>query len=311
MTEETTMNEKTTTPQGTAMNANTESAYLRDVRRRLTTLTPEQRDAVLDDVRAHFAEAADAGRSPEQAAESLGDPTTFTQRVRAELGHELGRTDRMRRILQWLATGVAVFTVMFVTFLLPDSGEDFDEPGFEIVLLHLIPVLIAALPIFVPARVRRITTAVVAIVLTVASQVVVENMDLAFFLPTAMLTWAALITPIIARNGRPAAGWRITGAVLAALPGVWLLVSLLVGSFDTDAWGVLWIAVSFALAALITIGRTWAGVVLAVCGLALLIVSPLDPGMLVLAFWWAGGLLLTIGASHALMHARLDKPAHK
>lgn len=163
---------------------------------------------MLDDVRAHFADAAEAGSSPEQAVASLGDPATFTARVRAELGHEPGRTDRIRRILQWLATGVAVFTVMFVTFLLPDSGEDFDEPGFEIVLL-------------------------------------------------------------------------------------------------------LGIALSFGLAVLITIGRAWAGVVLAVGGVALLIVSPLDPGMLVLAFWWAGGLFLTVGASHALAHARLRKPAQK
>lgn len=56
-----------------AMNANTEGAYLRDVGERLRALTPEQRDAVLDDVRAHFADAADAGRTPEQAAEGLGD----------------------------------------------------------------------------------------------------------------------------------------------------------------------------------------------------------------------------------------------
>jgi hypothetical protein len=233
--------------------------------------------------------------------------------VRAELGHEPGRTDRIWRVLQWLATGVAVFTAMFVTFLLPDSsGDEFNEPGFEIVLLHLIPALIAVLPILLPARARRITTTAAAIVLTVASFAVFEGMYyLYFFLPTALLAWAALIMPIIARNGRPAAGWRITGAVLAALPGVWLVSSLLVGSFSTDLSGVLWIAVSFGLAGLITVGRTWAGVVLAVAGIALLIVSPLDPGMLVLAFWWAGGLLLTVGASHALAHAPVRKPAQK
>jgi hypothetical protein len=124
-----------------------------------------------------------------------------------------------------------------------------------------------------------------------------------------MLAWAAIIVPIIARDGRLAAGWRIAGAVLAALPGIWLVSSLLIGSFDTDLWGVLWIAISFGLAVLITVGRTWAGVVLAVAGTALLIVSSLDPGMLVLAFWWAGGLLLTIGASHALAYAPLRKRA--
>jgi uncharacterized membrane protein len=304
------MTENTTTER-TAMNASTEGTYLRDVGKRLRALTPDQRDAVLDDVRAHFADAADAGRTPEQAAESLGDPAQFTERVRAELGHEPGRTERIWRILQWLATGLAVFTAMFVTFLLPDTGGDeFGEPGFEIVLLHLVPALIAVLPILVPAQARRVTTTAAAIVLTVASFAVFEAMyNLTFFLPTAMLAWAAIIVPIIARDGRLAAGWRIAGAVLAALPGVWLASALLAGSFDTDLGGVLWIAVSFGLAALITVGRTWAGVVLAVAGTALLIMSSLDPGMLVLAFWWAGGMLLTIGASHALAYASLRKRA--
>jgi uncharacterized membrane protein len=59
MTQETTMTERT------AMNANTESAYVRDGGKRLRALTPEQRDAVLDDVRAHFADATDSGRTPE------------------------------------------------------------------------------------------------------------------------------------------------------------------------------------------------------------------------------------------------------
>jgi uncharacterized membrane protein len=312
MTENTTTAENTTTTERTAMNANTEGAYLRDVGKRLRALTPEQRDAVLDDVRAHFADAADAGRTPEQAAESLGDPAQFTARVRDELGHEPGRTDRMWRILLWLATGVAAFTAMFVTFLLPDArGDEFNEPGFEIVLLYLVPALIAVLPILVPARARRITTVAVAIVLTAASFAIFENMlDLSFFLPSAMLVWAAFIVPVIARNGRPAAGWRIGAAALTALPGLYLLSALLVGSFGTNFWGVLYIAVSFGLAVLITFAKAWPGIVLAVGGVALLVTSTLDPGMLTLLFWWAGGLFFTVGVSHALAHARPRKPAH-
>ena len=277
------------------------------------TLTPEQRDAVLDDVRAHFADAADAGRTPEQAAESLGDPAQFTERVRAELGHAPGRTERMWRILQWLAVGVAVFTAMFVTYLLPDTrGDEFNEPGFEVVLLHLIPALIAVLPIFVPARVRRVTTTAVAIVLTVASFAVFESMyNVSFFLPSAMLAWAALIVPIIARNGRPAAGWRITAGVLTALPALLALVGGLVGSWEVTVEMVVYTVVFLLLGALIALGRPWAGVVLAAAGVALLVESTLSPGLLVLAAWWAGGLLLTVGVSHTLANARPRKPAQK
>ena len=69
----------------TTMTSNAEGAYLRAVSKRLQSLTAEQRDAVLGDVRAHFADAADAGRSPEQAAASLGDPARFSEQVRTEL----------------------------------------------------------------------------------------------------------------------------------------------------------------------------------------------------------------------------------
>jgi uncharacterized membrane protein len=312
MTENTTTAENTTMTERTAMNGNTEGAYLRDVGKRLRSLTPEQRDAVLDDVRAHFAEAEDAGRTPEQAAESLGDPAQFTARVRDELGHEPGRAERMWRILQWLAVGVAVFTAMFVTYLLPDTrGDEFNEPGFEIVLLHLIPALIAVLPIFVPARARRITTTAVAIVLTVGSFAAFESVyDLSFFLSSAMLAWAALIVPIIARNGRPAAGWRITAGALTALPALLALVGGLVGSWDVTVEMVVYTLVFLLLGVLIALGKPWAGVVLAAVGVALLIESTLNPGLLVLAAWWAGGLLLTVGMGHVLAYTRPRKPAH-
>ncbi|MGI5189749.1 HAAS signaling domain-containing protein [Promicromonospora sp. CA-289599] len=320
MTENTRTAENTTMTERTTMTANTEGAYLRDVGKRLRALTPEQREAVLDDVRAHFAEAEDAGRTPEQAAESLGDPAQFTERVRAELGHEPGRTDRMRRILLWLATGVAVFTTMFETFVFPSDEPDLEvvvEHGFEVVLLHLLVALLAALPILVPLRARTIATAAVAITLTVATNISVfgvypMDIELLFYQPTAMLVWAALITPILARNGRPSTGWRIAAAVLTALPGLYLLSALLVGSFGTNFWGVLYIAVSFGLAVLMTFAKAWPGIVLAVGGVALLVSTSLDPvGMLTLLFWWAGGLFFTVGVSHALAHARPRKPAHQ
>ncbi len=287
------------------MNANAEDTYLRDVGKRLRTLTPEQRGAVLDDVRAHFADAADAGRSPEQAAESLGDPARFTERVRAELGHDAGRTDRMRRVLQWLTTGAAVFTAMFVSFLWPDeslAGVDtqVEQYGFGIVLLNLVPALIAALPIFVQARARTATAVEVAVVLTVLS--LAGNTT--FHTLTAMLAWAAVVVPAIARSGRPAAGWRIGGAALTALPAILVVVGSLVGSWEMDASSWLWTGGLVAVGALIAVPRAWAGAVVAVAGVAVLVVATLDLGMLTLGIWWAGGVLLAVGAGHAVAHAR-------
>ncbi|MEV0952813.1 DUF1700 domain-containing protein [Promicromonospora sp. NPDC050249] len=290
-----------------------EESYLRDIGRRLKALTPEQRDAVLDDVRAHFAEAADAGRSPEQAAESLGDPAQLTERVRDELGHESDRTDRIRRVLLWLTTGVAVFTAMFLSFWNSDGSvsmpnTQFEAHGFGGVLLNLAPALVAALPILATTRARPVFTAAVAILLTVVSFVFPESWA---FVPTAMLAWAALGTPAVVRNGRPAAAWRIAGGVLTALPASLGFIGMLNGAFGTDVWSLLITVISLGLGVLIALGKPWAGILVAVGGGALLVYSALDPGYIVLATWWAGGLFLTIGASHALMLTRLRTPARQ
>ncbi|MBE1875577.1 HAAS signaling domain-containing protein [Myceligenerans pegani] len=295
----------------TTMNAITEDAYLRDVGKRLRALTPEQRDAVLDDVRAHFAEAADAGRSAEQAAESLGDPAEFTARVRAELGHDPARVDRMRRTLLWIATGVAVFAAMFAAFWRPDDSlpmpnSQFEVHGFGIVLWYLIPALIAALPVLASVRARAVFTGAVAILLTA---VCLAFPDGWVFAPVAVLAWAALGTPVVARHGRPAAGWRITIGTLTAVPAIATLAGALVGSFGIDIWGVLIVAASVGVGVLIAVGTPWAGIVLAVGGVALLIESALNPGYLTLAVWWAGGLFIAVGASHALAHSRPRTPS--
>jgi hypothetical protein len=311
MTENTTTAENTTMTERTAMNANTEGAYLRDVGKRLRALTPEQREAVLDDVRAHFAEAEDAGRTPEQAAESLGDPAQFTARVRDELGHEPGGTDRMSRILLWLATGVGVFAAMFVSFWQPDDSlqvpnTQFEAHGFGIVLLNLAPALIAALPNFASARARTLFTAAVAIMLSVVSFVFPEGWA---FAPTAWLAWAALVVPVIARNGPPAVGWRITGGVLALLPMAFGIGGALVGSWGLELDYVLYTVAIAVLGVLMALGKPWAGVVLALVGVTALVSSALYPGMLTSAVWWAGGLFITLGASQALMYARPRTPS--
>lgn len=305
MTEKTTT-DGTTMTERTAMNASTEDSYLRDVGKRLRALTAEQRDAVLDDVRAHFADAAEAGRSPEQAAESLGDPARFTERVRAELGHDQGRTDRMRRVLLWLATGVAVFTAMFVSFWRPDDSlpmpnTQFEVHGFGIVLLSLVPALIVALPNFASLRARPVFTAAVAIMSSVVSFTFPDGWA---FAPTAWLAWAALVVPVIARYGPPSTGWRIAGGVVAFLPMALGVGGALVGSWGLTLESVLYTTAIAALGVLMALGKSWAGIILAVVGVAALVSSALYPGMLTSGVWWAGGLFITLGASHALMHAR-------
>lgn len=297
------MTPSTTTTEETTMATDTEQSYLCAVTKRLRALTPEQRAAVLDDVRAHFADAAEAGRTPEQAVEGLGDPATFTRRVQAELGHDAGRLDRIRRVLQWTAVGIAVFTAMFETFLWPEGMTfgllvPYRGDGFAVVLWSLVPALVTALPLVVPARARTGTAVAVVAVLTVLA--LAAQMT---FVPTAMLAWAALVVPVAARHGRPAPAWRITGGALLMLPGALMVTGAIAGSWGLEADAVAYIAALLGLGLLITVGRSWTGAVVAAVGVGVLVWATLDLGMLVLAVWWAGGLFLTIGLSHALAHA--------
>ena len=61
---------------------NVEDRYMRSVERRLRTIAPEQRSAVLDDLRGHFADAGDAGRPVDETIRGLGS----AQEIAAEMG---------------------------------------------------------------------------------------------------------------------------------------------------------------------------------------------------------------------------------
>jgi len=78
----------------------------------------------------------------------------------------------------------------------------------------------------------------------------------------------------------------------------------LVGSWDLELDSVLYTVAVAALGVLMALGKPWAGVILALVGVAALVSSALYPGMLTSAVWWAGGLFIALGASQALMHAR-------
>ena len=59
----------------------TEDQYLRTVERMLRRITPEHRTAVLDDLRGHFADAADAGRTVDDTIAGLGTPKQIAERA--------------------------------------------------------------------------------------------------------------------------------------------------------------------------------------------------------------------------------------
>lgn len=294
---------------------NAQDAYLDDVRRRLDGLTDSQRATVLDDLRGHLADAADAGRSDAEAIAALGSPAEIAARVYEEFGGAPTAVERARRVLLWTAVGIGIALAVIVAFLLPsyttvvdgDGLEEFlmpqslfDVMGLAAPLICLVPAAVALVPLLVTERARTATTLGAAVVLTVFS--IVGGFTIGgFFAPVAMLAWGAVITPWRLRTaGGFTLPWRIAGAAVVMLPVLVLLGGALTGSVGLSGLSVLLMLVAAVLAVCMALGRRWAGWAVAAFGGVLLLSVLLDAGLLVLAVVWAGGLLLTVGLAHAL-----------
>ncbi|MBP6685820.1 MAG: hypothetical protein KA158_10400, partial [Leucobacter sp.] len=120
----------------------------------------------------------------------------------------------------------------------------------------------------------------------------------AFFAPLALQLWAAVLVPWLVSRGFDLSEhpvWRVFGAVTVALPGLLLFAGMLSGSLGWTPAGVAIAAALVALALGFALGRRRAAPVIAVLGVALLVVAFFDPGMLVAGVWWVGGYYLSFG----------------
>lgn len=318
----------------------TEDTYLRSVERMLRSIAPAHRTAVLDDLRAHFADAEEAGRSAEEVAQSLGTPAEIAERAAEEFGTAASAPDARAefawRVLQWAAVAVAVVTGVVAAFIMPsylgatetvssdgtvttvDTAQTLVAVnGLWVALIALVPTLIAAVPLVVPRRMRLIAASVAGVLLT--TMALIGGFTLGgFFLPTAMLSWAALIAWARLRGSGFGIGWRIAGAVLTVLPIAASVALFDWGvprryadysegtgpSFGISAWAWPFLLAVLVLAVLMIIGYRAAGWVLAAIGLAVVTVGLTSGDLLSLLFIWLGGFWLTIGLAHAVTATR-------
>lgn len=293
---------------------NTHDTYLEEICRRLDGLTPSQRETVLDDLRGHLADAADAGRSQEETQAALGTPSEIAQRSYEEFGGAPSAVDRAWRVLLWTATGTAVMLAAVVAFLMPsyqvstsngpyqsiETLSLVDAFGPGIALLALIPAVIAVAPLLVPKRLHTVTTLTAAIAIT--AFVIIAGFSIGgYFAPVAMLAWAAVITPWRLRiAGGFGFGWRLAAAAVVILPVLVWLGGISTGAIAWGAVTVIPMIISAALAVLIAMGYRAAGWAVAAFGAIALVSVILNFGMLALGVIAAGGLLLTVGLAHAL-----------
>lgn len=300
----------------------TEDRYLRSVERMLRRLTPEHRTAVLDDLRGHFADAADAGRTVGDTIAGLGTPKQIAERAAEEFGTDDAPADRAWRVLQGAALATAVVVGVVVAFIMPsyatgDGQKTLAEmSGLWVALIALIPAVVAVVPLVVPRAARTAASSVCTVLLL--AMALIGGFTLGgFFLPSALLCTAALVAWVRLRASGFGLGWRITGAVLAALPvaGFLAVTGGLPGryadpstgtgpAFELSAWSWPFFAAVLALATLVAVGYRAGGWALAAIGALLLVAGLASGGLLTLLIVWLGGWWLTIGLAHAVTAPR-------
>lgn len=311
----------------------TEEKYLQDVERMLRGIAPAHRQTVLDDLRGHFADAAELGRPVDEVVAGLGAPGEIAERAREEFGTDDSAAERAWWVLQRTAIAIALIVGVVVAFLMPSYANDTETVssdgtvlvtdgtqnlvqanGLWVALIALVPALIAAVPLVVPRRARQLATVCAAVLLTLMALIGGFTLG-GFFLPTSLLAWAAVLVRARLRGRGFALGWRVTGALLTAVPLASLL-ALLPYSFgmprryadysetgpsvEVSAWAWPVVAVLLLLAVLIACGIRTAGWLLAAIGAAILVFGLFSGGMMTILIVWLGGWWLTIGLAHAV-----------
>ncbi|GAA1625563.1 HAAS signaling domain-containing protein [Actinoplanes couchii] len=279
--------------------------YLRDLRAALSDVPPGAVSEIVEDVRAHLTEAVASGRDLDEALAGLGSPQEVAAQSREELGvtrpekpePEPGPDPRLRA----LAVTIGALTAVYAGFIMALQADDGSFPIGE-ALLALLPALLAALPFALPPRLRERADIAAAALTTIYMAVFFGTTTTGvLFLPMVLLLWAAVIVPWRMRHtrGRVAVRlWHATAGLLVALPGLAAAASISKEMIAVVSVGsLLYIAAPFTHAVLCALGFRAAYGVLAVAGTASMFAALYDDvGFLLLAFWWFGGLYLTVGA---------------
>ncbi|GHD45150.1 DUF1700 domain-containing protein [Mycetocola manganoxydans] len=298
--------------------------YLRALNSELQRVPNASRETIIDDVRAHVADAVDAGREPDEVLAALGSPKDVARDAREQFGisadpsRQDNPADRASRMLHRAAVILAVVTAVFVAFILPSYATEeggvssdstgstlqtatglFEQYGLGVALLPLVPALLALLPLLSGSL--RLPVSWLGAVLVTGFSIVAGLSIGGFFVPLALLMWTAVLVPLwIRRGASPVVGrsWRIVGALLMVAPALLGIGGALTGTF-LDPGAPFWIVTILAIgvSVLFALRVRFIDVTVGVLGVAIMGLAVFDAGLLVLAVWWGGGLWLVIGLS--------------
>ncbi|WP_449281180.1 DUF1700 domain-containing protein [Leucobacter sp.] len=301
------------------------TAYLRQLETRLEQVPAGPRTAILEDVSAHLDDALEAGRSADEALAALGPVEQVAEQFRTELdlvapvppdragsaasdrtgpaAQDRARANRAFVLLGWTSVIVALLTSYAIAMLAPVadpwSGGPADGAVAGTAVLCGAAVILSLLPLLVPRRTRLIAAVTVTVVMTALAALAGEGRGL-FLVPLVVTMWAATVVPWRVEHGLDlvrAPLWRIFAGVLIALPALLAVAGVMSGSVALGWPAAAAIALFLLLAVLFACGLRWAYSATAAAGLALLVLALVDAGMLFLAAWWAGGMLLVVGST--------------
>ncbi|MGY6497247.1 MAG: HAAS signaling domain-containing protein [Microcella sp.] len=276
--------------------------YLAQLRSELRSAPRSTAETILADVRAHIDEATADGRSIDDVLAGLGDPAAIAADAvgggvptEAHTAHD--RDEQL--VLAAIAAVVGLITATIASFFTPVSvlGGDraVDQFGLAVALLAALPAVAVAAPLVTPRRFRTLSAAVAAVTVTIVIALPVAGGLL--FIPVAMLAWASVVVPLWRRSGRGTRVWRALAAIAVLAPALAYLGGMASGAILVGIMPVAITVVALGLAVAVLLGRRPAYVITLALGAVATLGSVFDPGLLFLAFWWAGGLYLTIGAS--------------
>lgn len=277
--------------------ANAADQYLKQLRRELSPLPAQDRDAFTSDIATHIAESVAGGAAEADVLSSLGDPRTLavaTFRELDEASPRTARTRRARRILAIATVSVAIVTAIFVTHLL--EGFDAASQTAAVLLGAFLPAVVTAAAGFLPLRASMWTNLALAGVL--AGTALLGLGIVGFYLPVAFLAFATALVPLAVSRGfnlTRAPGWRWGGAVLILLPLAFVTLRTLGAPGPTAPLVVGVAAASALLAVLFGVGLTVASYGLAVAGTVLLLMVFLPADIVLLPAWLIGSLLFAVG----------------
>lgn len=182
-------------------------------------------------------------------------------------------------------------------------------------LAALVPVLLAALPLLVPERWRvpiAIANAVIVLAATVLGMLQPAQLGplptLALLCaPVAWLMWGAVVVPWEMARGmriRRSLWRRIVGGLCLAVPAALMLLGFSSGTLLASPEAYWVVAAIFALALAFALGSLAASILAGVAGLAVLVWTGFEASMLFIAFWYVGGLFVTVGLAGSLAWGR-------